>query len=158
MRFHSPLGVRPQSRNFHNIFQSTVNRLWRLAPGILLLLCAWPVLAQTQFATITGRVVDKTGATIPAAIVTLTDTATQAHRETTTGQEGSYTFAAVVPSKYRISVRKEGFSLMQKNFTVAPADRLTEDFSLEVGTTQTIVTVEASAVQVNTTSGEVSHT
>lgn len=131
--------------------------LWRLGAGILLLLCAGTLLAQTQLGTITGRVVDKTGAVVVDVTVTLMDTATKTTRQATTGSEGTYTFAAVVPSNYQLSVRKEGFNSLQKNFAVTPADRLTEDFTLDVGGTQTTVTVEANTVQVNTTTGEVSH-
>src|SRR5205823_3271922 len=87
---------------------------------ILLILSAGPVLAQTQFATITGRVVDNTGAIIVDAAVTLTDTATQTSRQGTTGQEGTFSFGAVVPSNYKLSVRKDGFKSVQKTFAVTP--------------------------------------
>lgn len=137
--------------------QKVLRSLRRLGTGILLLFCAGMLLAQTQLGTITGRVVDKTGAVVVDATVTLTDTATRTSRQATTSQEGTFTFAAVVPSTYQLSVRKEGFSSVQKSFPVTPADRLTEDFALEVGGTQTEVTVEANTVQVNTSTGEVSH-
>jgi hypothetical protein len=130
---------------------------WRLAIVFLLVLCAYAAVAQTQFGTITGRVTDKTGAVVEDATVTLTDTATQTSKEAKTGAEGTYTFAALVPSNYRLAVTKEGFAIVQKAVVVTPADRLTEDFSLAVGGSQTTVTVEANSVQVNTTSGDISH-
>ena len=133
------------------------NTQWRLGTIFVLLLCACAAIAQTQFGTITGRVTDKTGAVIGDAVVTLTDTSTQTSKEVKTGADGSFTFAAVVPSNYKLNVAKEGFGGFQKTFAVTPADRLTEDVSLAVGGSQTTVTVEANTVQVNTTTGDVSH-
>src|SRR5258706_1516777 len=130
---------------------------WRLAIVFLLVLCAYAAVAQTQFGTITGRVTDKTGAVVEDATVTLTDTATQTSKEAKTGAEASYTSAGLVPHNYRLAVTKQGLAIAQKAGVVPPADRLTEDFSLAVGGSQTTVTVEANSVQVNTTSGDISH-
>ena len=57
-----------------------------------------------------------------------------------------------------MSAQKEGFATIEKNIVVNVADRLTEDFALQVGATSEVMTVEASSVQVNTTSGDVAHT
>src|SRR5204863_7822598 len=109
-----------------NVMERIRYAQWRLGTLFLLLLCAWTAIAQTQFGTITGRVTDATGALVSDATITLTDTATQTAKQVKTGEQGSYTFAGVVPSNYRLSVTKEGFTTFQKQFVVTPADRLTE--------------------------------
>ncbi len=131
---------------------------WRLGTAFLLLLCAWTVVAQTQFATVYGTITDKTGAAVGNADVVLTSIAQGTARSVKTNTEGTYTFANVDPGQYRISAQKEGFAKIEKAIVINVADRLTEDLTLPVGTASEVLTVEASAVQVNTTSGDVAHT
>lgn len=114
--------------------------------------------AQTQFATVTGRVTDNTGAAVSDATVTLTSVSTQTSQSTRTGSEGNYVFATVTPGDYNLRVEKDGFSKARKSVTLVVAQRLTADFSLKVGGGETTVNVEAGAELVNTTSGDVGHT
>jgi hypothetical protein len=136
----------------HRTFQ------WRLATVCLVLLCGWTAVAQTQFGTIYGRVTDKTGAVVSDATVTLTNIGKQTSQEVKTSGEGSYTVGNIAAGDYKIVVAKEGFSKVEKKLAVTVAERLTEDFALQVGSASESVTVEASSVQVNTTSGDVAHT
>jgi protocatechuate 3,4-dioxygenase beta subunit len=66
---------------------------------------AVPAAAQT--ASISGTVVDQTGAGVPGATVLLTG-ATNA--VTTSGSGGQYIFRNVAPGTYSIEVRLVGFS------------------------------------------------
>jgi hypothetical protein len=134
------------------------NSEWRLGGIFLALLCACTAIAQTQFGTITGRVVDNSSALVSGATVTLTNVEQQTTREAKSGPEGNYTFASIAPGKYKITVQKEGFVRVEKSIVVNVADRLTADIELKVGSTSEVLTVEASTVQVNTTSGDVAHT
>ncbi len=132
-------------------------RQWRLG-GLLLLLCfSLTAAAQTQFATIYGRIADKTGAVVTDATITLTNADTQTSQTIKTSGEGTYAIANIVPGNYLLVAQKEGFSKSQKKLVITVADRLTEDFTLDVGGSETTVTVEANTVQVNTTTGDVSH-
>ena len=65
---------------------------------VVILLASWVVTgrAQTQ-GGITGTVTDSSGAPIPGASVTVTNTATRGTRETTTNAEGLYTFPSLPP-------------------------------------------------------------
>ena len=58
---------------------------------VLLLLVAVPVGAQT-LGTITGEVKDASGAVIPGATVTATNTGTNATREMQSNEAGAYSF------------------------------------------------------------------
>src|SRR5262245_26700394 len=76
----------------------------------LLCLCLWiSAVAQTQFGTVSGRVSDSTGGVISQAKVTLTNTATNAKRETETNSDGLFTLASVSAGNYEIRVEKQGF-------------------------------------------------
>src|SRR4051794_22168170 len=77
------------------------------------LICAQsaPVSAQTaNTGVITGVVKNEKGELIPNARVRAVNTATNATRETTTGGEGSYEIAQLVPGQYRVEVEAAGFS------------------------------------------------
>jgi len=138
--------------------ESRFNSRFRWSVLGLLLLLASLAISQTQFGTIYGRVVDKSGAVVVDATVTLTSLEQQTSQTTKTGGEGNYTFANVPPGRYKLSTQKEGFASIEKTILVQVADRLTEDFQLQIGSAAETLTVEASTVQVNTTTGDVSHT
>ncbi|HXB72505.1 MAG TPA: carboxypeptidase-like regulatory domain-containing protein [Candidatus Acidoferrales bacterium] len=72
--------------------------------------------AQTS-GEVTGRISDATGAAVPAARISLTNTATNAVRETISTDSGDNTFAAVAPGIYKIQVEQprrfhNGFSVI----------------------------------------------
>ena len=77
---------------------------------VVILLASWVVTgrAQTQ-GGITGTVTDSSGAAIPGATVTVTNTATSGTRNTTTNAEGLYTFPALPPGTYELKVELQGF-------------------------------------------------
>jgi hypothetical protein len=56
-----------------------------------------PVRAQTPTSVITGSVLDQSGAVIPEASVTLTNTGTGATRSAKTNNVGLYDFPALTP-------------------------------------------------------------
>jgi hypothetical protein len=113
--------------------------------------------AQTETATVSGRVLDKSGAAITGAEVNLTNVDTGAQSQTKTGKEGLYIFAGVVPGRYRLAAGASGFSVTVKNdLVVHVQDELAENFTLQVGSVNEVVTVSAGANNINTTDGSVS--
>ena len=78
--------------------------------GVVILLAAWVATggAQTQ-GGISGLVTDSSGAAVPGATVTVTNTATSGTRNTTTNAEGLYTFPALPPGFYELKVELQGF-------------------------------------------------
>ena len=103
--------------------------------------------AQTsQVGTVSGQATDESKAAVPGAVVTLTDTSTNAHLETTSNNDGRYVFSSVPPGTYNISFVKQGFSTYEVNGqTVAISAVLTINAMLKVGSTATTVEVSASA-------------
>src|SRR5579862_3105793 len=109
-----------------------------------LLLCfGLPLLGQT-FGDVSGRVSDPSGAGVPTAAVTLTNTATNAVRTENTSGEGLYTFASVPPGVYDIKVEHPGFrTVASNNVEVQVQQSVRLDLTLQVG--QVSETVEVSA-------------
>jgi len=64
---------------------------------------------QAVNATLLGTVTDSTGATVPGAKVTATETATGLIHESVTNDSGNYTFPDVPPGKYSITAEAKGF-------------------------------------------------
>ena len=76
---------------------------------ILGVVLAVNVSAQTFTSTLTGVVTDQTGAVIPGAELTLTNTATGETRTLKANSEGRFTFTQLHPSSYTLRVAHAGF-------------------------------------------------
>ena len=128
-----------------------------LSTVLALLLLASFVHAQTEAASIRGAITDPTGAVVPGAIVLLIDVDRGRQAEAATGNGGSYAFAGVRPGHYRIEVAKTGFKLVRlTGITVNVQDNLEQNFRLAVGAASDSITVDANALNVNTTDATVS--
>lgn len=127
------------------------------AVGMMTLLFTFSVIAQTQFATISGKVTDPNGAAIAGARVALTNPTTGTTSETTTNEEGIFLLGNVYAGEYDLSIEKEGFKTPKQRIRVEVAQRLTSDFQLEIGAPTEVVTVTAETV-INTSSQELSRT
>ena len=65
--------------------------------------------AQQTTATLTGIVTDSSGAPVPNVRVKATSTRTNAVRETTTNEAGSYSLPFLAAGEYNVDTTKEGF-------------------------------------------------
>ena len=94
---------------------------------------AWnlPGRAQTTSATISGRVLDGTGATIPDVQIVLKDMVTGKVRSTTSNSEGEYLFTDVPAAKYRITAFAEGFMPRVIEIEAAVGAAARADFTLD---------------------------
>jgi len=120
----------------------------------LVLILVIPNSASAQAtATLNGVVRDSSGAVIPQATVALHNTDTGTERESLTNDSGLYVFVSVQPGEYSLTVTKDGFTTAtQAGLHVLVNEASTQDFTLRVGSTQQSVTVEASAVNLETAS------
>ena len=103
-----------------------------LCATILLL----PVLGFGQDATgrITGTISDPQGAVLPGVRVTVTDSATQVSRTTTTGHDGSYQVLALPIGNYRVTAEHEGFrTVLSDPYKLLINQVLRVDIRMEVG-------------------------
>ena len=117
--------------------------------------CAFCVLLSppvfAQGGAVLGAVRDTSGAVIPNASVTLTNTATGVTATTTTNNEGLYVFPYVQPGLYDVSASATGFeAVKQPGVTVHVTERVQVSFDLKVGTTKQTVEVTAVAPLLHT--------
>ena len=123
--------------------------------ALLLLAAAAPVAAQFETATIVGTVRDTSGAVVPGATVTLTNTATGVAASRTTATNGSYEFFTVRDGIYVLTAEKAGFSLaLVDNVQAQVGARLRVDLQLPVGQVSEKVEVTASVPLLDTESSQ----
>jgi hypothetical protein len=112
--------------------------------------------AQQYSGTIVGTVTDSTGAVIPGAIVTVINTGTGESVHQTSGSRGEFTFAQLPIGTYEVRVKQGNFKeFIETNVVVHTSTNTEVAAVLQVGSQTQTVTVQADAVQVQTTSAEV---
>src|SRR5579871_3731923 len=114
------------------------------------LLFSFSVLAFGQAsATINGRVVDQTGAVLPNATVTVSNSSAGVTRTTVTNAEGLYSVPALVPGNYDVKADAQGFTPAQRRgVELLTGATLTVDLSMALGEVRQAVSVEATAALV----------
>jgi len=116
-----------------------------------------PAWSQGDSGTISGTVVDKTGAVIPGATVTAKNSATGAERTVQTGATGQYVVPGLIPGLYDITVTSGNFAAFKARAEVTVGGKLTVDAQLNVsGQTTVVEVVGEGGTAVNTQSQELS--
>ncbi len=116
-------------------------------------------IAQKTTGTITGTVTDPAGAVVPGATVVIVNNNTGATRETFTNDQGVFSFPEQSEGVYTLTVTKAGFKkLTQQNVQLHVADVTNLNVKMDMGAASETVVVEANAVSVNTSTGDVSNT
>ena len=105
-------------------------------------------------ATLQGTVTDPSGAVVPSAKVTVTQQATGLERATTGDAQGNYLVPALQPANYSLTVAAPGFREFIRNDITLQADQsATVNVTMELGQASQKVTVESSAILVDTVTG-----
>ncbi len=136
--------------------------LWSRFAGLgvivfMIAFCAAAHLSAQGYAKITGTVTDPSGAVIPFARVTATQTQTGTQSVVKTAADGAYVFPALLPSNYSISVSAKSFENYTQTGIVLEADQsVTINIKLVVGSSAVTVSVIGDAPQVDTTTGTLS--
>ena len=108
-------------------------------------------------AELKGAVTDPTGAVVPNATITITNTATGEKRTATSNGAGLYDFPNLHIGTYNLQAEARGFSAAQINAIVMNvASTVSENVTLNVGAGVQTVTVTADALHLQTETNEVS--
>ena len=125
------------------------------ALATLALLTITPALGQFDSASVLGTVRDSSGATIPAAKVTLENIKTGIQQNTNTDNSGNFQILNVPIGSYRLSGEAPGFKkAVASEFTVTVNARQRVDLTLQVGDVaeQIMVTDAATPLETDTSS------
>jgi outer membrane receptor protein involved in Fe transport len=131
---------------------STIHRAWVVLMA-LILISGVSAFGQETTGSITGTVLDSSGAAIPNAKIEATGGSLPRPITVETDAIGTYSFASVPAGTYTVVATATGFSALKQigiNVVLGRASRV--DFKLTVGGTAESVTVTGDAVMVDTTS------
>jgi hypothetical protein len=129
----------------------TVQYLFALFVFVLGLGATPALLAQGITGTITGTVVDSTGAAIPGATVTVKDLGTNAVHTVTTSDVGSYTVTQLPPGQYTVTVTKDTFKSYKQSAITLSIDQVAQiNAELTVGGTDQTVEVTSAGPTIQT--------
>ncbi len=128
-----------------------LGRFLLTAAAILFFIAA--AFAQSDRGTISGAVLDSSGAALPNAGIVLTNTETQVVTRSTANEVGLYTLPNVPPGKYELKVTATGFKAYQgSGLTVTVGQVVRMDVTLTPGQVQEsiVVNAETSLLKVDT--------
>lgn len=143
----------PSSPGGASAWRTSVVRL-----AFIVFLVAFSIVGWAQDnATISGTVLDPSGAAVANVSVSITNTATGQVRETVSNSAGDYRFPNVGQGTYNLAASITGFQKYSKTgLIVHVAQTLEANVNLSVGSTQESVTVQADALQLQSETSEIS--
>src|SRR5689334_6771509 len=108
---------------------------------------------QVIVSSIVGHVTDASGASVPAAQITVTNTQTGVSLKTITGGEGTYSVPGLLAGTYEVTVEKAGLRTFEaKGITLLSSQTARVDAALEVTGVRQTVAVLAQAPMIQTDS------
>src|SRR5262245_23408604 len=125
---------------------------------ILLGMAPLSIAAQEPTGGLEGTVADPQGAVVPQATLAVRNTATNATRTVTTGEDGHYRITQLLPGSYEVKASAKNFkSSVVSNVTVQVGRTTALDIKLEIGGASETVNVAAGGeAQIDRTDNTVS--
>src|SRR5579875_108147 len=116
--------------------------------GLLIVAAVAGVVSQaaaqvgTAAAALNGIVHDTSGAVVPGAAITLRNTNTGFEQVTKSNDTGNYSIVNIIPGRYIVTAAMKGFATSKSpEFALAVNQTATINFSLQVGSASTTITV-----------------
>ena len=120
--------------------------------AVVYLLMVVSLMAQTGTTSVRGVVLDKSGAAVSGAKVSISNNGQALERVAETDASGEYRFLALPPGSYTLTAEKEGFRRFENTSLDLPVNvPVTSNVTLNVGTVAEKVEVAAETETVNTT-------
>jgi outer membrane receptor protein involved in Fe transport len=141
-KFYSQEGVVRQSLRLMQIFAAVV---------LLGTLAVHPTHAQNAAARIVGNLTDPNGRGVPSAKVSIVNSDTQVHYDTTSNNEGYFQALDLPIGRYNVTIEASGFrKLMYENQVLQINQVLRIDAKLEIGGVSEVIEVKEQADVVET--------
>lgn len=132
--------------------RTTVHAIERTVTiGLITALCGTLVSAQEGRGLIIGQVTDPHGAVVANATVTATREGTQQNYTAQTDSGGNFSIPYLQPGTYTVLIEASGFKkAVRSGVTVDVAGKINLNFSLEIGSVEETVTIQAETPLLNT--------
>ena len=126
-------------------------RFWFLPTVLIFLLLLAPAYGQKITGTISGSVTDPSGAVVPDATITITNTETGLLRTTTTNTEGEFSAPDMPAGIYKVVIKQANFKeFIADKVELHVSSEAKINAQMQLGNTNETVTVEANTIQVQT--------
>ena len=117
------------------------------------LLAPFGLFAQSDGATISGRITDESDAVVQGAKVVASNASQGQNLATLSNEDGVYVLTELRPGDYQITIEKDGFRKVQlTGLTLEVQDAVSRNFKLQVGSVNESVIVAAGADELDVSS------
>jgi len=127
----------------------------------LIVCCAFvaPAIGQAVYGSVFGTVTDASGAAVPNATVTITNTGTNVSETAKTNESGNYNQTRLIPGTYRVKVEASNFKSAVVETVVVNVDTAsTVNVALQPGQVSEEITITAEAPLLKTDRADVATT
>ncbi len=108
--------------------------------------------AQSNYASLSGTVLDPQQKVVAGAAVQLTSETTGASRQTVTNELGAFQITGVLPGDFNLSVQATGFATLNQKIRLEVGQSLNVELNLKLASVNTVVVVSTDAVNLLKTS------
>lgn len=134
------------------MIRGTLRSFWH---AVAILALSLNATAQVTTATLYGTVTDPSGASVPAATITLTHQETGTTLEKAAGDAGDFQFDFLRVGTYTLQIEAQGFKRsVSKAIELTAGQSVRQAFPLQIGSLTDTVQVEGTSPLVNTASAE----
>src|SRR5438067_1083201 len=138
---------------------SKARGLLAFATLLSLLAVTVPAFAQVTTTSIVGTVTDSSGASVPGAKITVTNTGTNQTRSTQSNAQGDYRLEFLPTGTYNVEISAPNLKKVIRSGVVLQADQPARvDAQLQLGQVTETVQVTSEIPQINTSNPEIGRT
>jgi len=127
----------------------------RLVLAVLAIMLFVSPALRAQQTSITGKVSDAQGGTLPGAVVHLNAVGGGVSLTSKSNADGIYIFPSVEAADYILETQFTGFATVKKQITILVGQVVTADFNLPIASATSSVEVTTEAASISTTTSEV---
>src|SRR5690349_7632778 len=123
-----------------------------LSRAMLLAVCCLIIqitcFGQSNYASLSGTILDPQGQAIPNASVQLVSTSTRAVRQVISNEQGLYQITALLPEEYKLDVQAKGFSASTQTIRLEVGQQMTCDVTLQLTSVTGTVNVQSDSANI----------
>ncbi|HMG73439.1 MAG TPA: carboxypeptidase regulatory-like domain-containing protein, partial [Pyrinomonadaceae bacterium] len=105
-------------------------------------------LGQSNYASLSGTILDPQRQAIPGASIQLVSTSTHAARQVTSNEQGIYQITALLPEDYKLTIQASGFSTSTQTVHLEVGQQTTYDVTLQLSSLTGTVNVRTESMNV----------
>ena len=129
-----------------------MRKVLQLSIFVFVLSAATSANSQSNFATLSGTVLDPQQKALPGCTVQLTSDSTRASRQSVTNEQGTFQLTGLAPGSYELFVHAQGFATVTQKLTLEVGQSMTLDLNLKLASVSSVVDVEANELNLLKTS------